>query len=314
MSEFLTAREGPLNGTILAHVVSHLEPDGAGLLPGGEELPDEDPGSLNEIRWSPGAWDGMVTHHFNSSPDEGNNAVAISELITRTIRSGFRAEHFDALCELASSEKYISSIVGVLTAVNSSEALTGEGIRELGRRLVRHGRHREPVKLGISLLGLLTDDLDRKLLLTVGRHEEFTLYSAIAISVIEPADSRDQALLTLARSVNGWGRIHALERLADSREPKVHEWMLREGYRNTVMVEYTAGIVATTAGLADALENPAADDQLIDAAIEILSALANGGPVQGMDGYAEAPRALELLIAHVERRTPRLPDSQQSRT
>ncbi|MDR6688253.1 hypothetical protein J2Y41_003839 [Arthrobacter sp. 1088] len=307
ISELIAVREGPLEGTILAHILAHLDPDGSGLIPGGEDLPDAESGSLNEIRWAPGAWEGILTHGFGISSDE-ETAAAMSGLISRNILRGFRAEDFDALYGLARSKEFIFSYIDVLSTVSSSHALSGAGIRQLGRRLVREGQHREPVKLGIALLGLIGDNADRELLLTLGRHEEFTLYCAIAISNVEPPDSRDKVLLSMAKSVEGWGRVHAVERLEGSTNPEVQERMLSDGYRNIVGSEYTAYIVATTGKPAEALANPDVTLHLLDAAAEILGALSNdaGPPVQRMDDYLEGPLALERFITHVEQHGPRL--------
>lgn len=307
LSEVIAGREGPREGTILAHILAHLDPSGSGLLPGGEELPDTEPAGLNEIRWSPGAWEGTVIHGFGVGSDE-ETARSLSGLIAQTILNGFRTEDFEALYDLAKSKDFIFSYFEVLSTVSSSPTVSAAGIRELGRRLAREGQHREPVKLGISLLGLISDNADRELLLTLGRHEEFTLYCAIAISNVEPEESRDKTLLMLGRKVDGWGRIHAIERLEGSVDQEVQEWMLSDGYRNVVGSEYTAWIIATTAKLADALDNPAVTPQLLDAAAEILGALSNdsGPPCPRMDVYADGPHALEHFLTHIEQRGPTL--------
>lgn len=44
-----------------------------------------------------------------------------------------------------------------------------------------------------------------------GAHEEFTLYSAVAVSNGLPDPEAE--LWALAASVDGWGRIHCVERL-----------------------------------------------------------------------------------------------------
>jgi hypothetical protein len=300
----LAARQVPADGTILAHIVSHLHPSGTGLLPGGEDLPDEEPSSSNDVRWSPGALGTARTHHSGTAlHDEA--AKALSGLVIPMLKDGYQTEQFIELCELAGTQDLISAVDGVLEAVRVS-GVSLNRVRELGQRLARQGCHRGPVKLGVGLLGLLPGNPERELLLTLGRHEEFTLYSAVAISNAEPADSKDQVLLSLAGSVNGWGRIHAVERLAGSADPDVQTWMLREGYRNKVMIEHTAYTAATTGKLAEALADPAADDELIDAAGEILSALAKQGPGPGIDEYTDGPAAVERFLGHVERSNLRL--------
>jgi len=65
------------------------------------------------------------------------------------------------------------------------------------------------VKLGISLMGMLNvgDREDcRKAIITLGKYEEFTLYSLYAVS--EWADA-DRIALDYARNLKGWGKKHA---------------------------------------------------------------------------------------------------------
>ena len=73
------------------------------------------------------------------------------------------------------------------------------------------------------------DHRDRELLLLLGSLEDLTLYAAVALTRSQP-DS-DQALFDLARRVAGWGRIHAVGRLAGTQDPQIKAWLLRHGFR-----------------------------------------------------------------------------------
>jgi hypothetical protein len=291
--------------TILAHIEAHLEPGGVELTAGAEELPDTKPRGPNEIGWSAGAWDGVVTHHVGRAESE-DLADEVFVLIRRTIGRDFRSADFGKLYELIRAEDVIAVIDKVLVKVRAS-GLPVSGIRALGQRLAAEGRHREPVKLGIALLGLVNGDPDRDLLLTLGRHDEFTLYAAVAIANTEPDAARDSTLMSLAKSVNGWGRVHVIERLRDTTDPSVKDWILRGGFRNGVMAEYTAYIAATTGGLAAALRSDEIDDELMDSSGEIIGALICGGPAEDIYDYADGPLAVERFVSHVERRPHRLP-------
>jgi hypothetical protein len=113
--------------------------------------------------------------------------------------------------------------------------------------------------------------------------------------------------MSLAKSVNGWGRVHVIERLRDTTDPDVKDWILRGGFRNGVMAEYTAYIPATTGGLAAALRSDQIDDELMDFSGEIIGALICGGPAEDIYDYADGPLAVERFVSHVERRPHRLP-------
>jgi hypothetical protein len=136
--------------------------------------------------------------------------------------------------------------------------------------------------------------LDRAL----GRHDEFTLFCAIALA--NAAENSEESLWSLARNVCGWGRIHVVERLARTANPAIKDWLLREGFRNSVMYEYLAGICAKAGGLLAALSEPHVDRELLTSAGEMIRALISGGPVESIDHYEDAQPVLELFLTHME--------------
>jgi hypothetical protein len=170
----------------------------------------------------------------------------------------------------------------------------------VGYRLATESGYRNSVKFGIVLLGLGRSPANRDVLMILGRHDEFTLFSGVALVNTEP--DADGALWELAKDVTGWGRIHLVERLKNTTRQEIKNWILREGFRNDIMNEYLAFIAATTGELAGALEVEALDDGLLNAACDIVTALIIGGPAEGIDDYAAAPVALDRLLRHLESR------------
>jgi len=160
---------------------------------------------------------------------------------------------------------------------------------QLARYLTLRSAHREAVKFGTLLIGFVgsSDDLDT--LQIVGANEEFTLYSAIAISRVAP--DPEQALWEIAKRVRNWGRIQLVQRLKDTKNSDIQGWMLREGFRNGVMDEYLACICARTGRLDKALKQKPVDDALLDGAADIIHALIMGGPGEDIDDYAQAADA-----------------------
>jgi hypothetical protein len=115
----------------------------------------------------------------------------------------------------------------------------------------------------------------------------------------------DLTLWSLACLVTGWGRIHIIERLAETSDEQIKAWMLREGYRNDIMQEYTALICAKTGELLAALRRPEPDDKLLTGAGSILTALIAGGddgPFAGMESYEDGAEATELYLRHLQAR------------
>jgi hypothetical protein len=80
------------------------------------------------------------------------------------------------------------------------------------------------------------------------------------------------------------------------------EWMLREGYQNEIMHEYTAFICAKTGDLLAGLRRPDPDERLLKGAGSILTALirGRGGPSAGIEAYAEGAEATELYLTHLQ--------------
>lgn len=132
--------------------------------------------------------------------------------------------------------------------------------------------------------------------MTLGRHEEFTRYAAVALAARGDAE-RD--LFALAKAVDGWGRIELVERLADTHDETIKAWMLREGYKNSVMYEYLAYTCATAGGLRAALASERVDPELLAGAGDLIVALINGGPAEDINDYADGAAVAELYLKHL---------------
>jgi len=190
----------------------------------------------------------------------------------------------------------------VLAELVGSGDLEPDRFHALAMFLVCSAPDREVLKLGISMLGVLVGCDERETLLSVGRHEEFTLFAAVALS--STLESPGAALWTLARGVRAWGRIHAVERLGESDDPEIQAWLLREGFKNEVMDEYLVHVCAVAGDLAGALEADIIDDALLEGAAGLLGGLLSVGPTESIEDYDQAPQAstgyLRHLVRHIE--------------
>ena len=161
------------------------------------------------------------------------------------------------------------------------------------RWLVREARHRGPLKLGIALLSVSGGADDVVTIETLAAHGEFTEYCTVALMNLLP-DPVD-ALWDVARSMNGRGKIDAVERLAPlvGDRPDIRRWLLTDGCENTDgCLGYTC---ATAGGLADALRGDV-DDELLDGACTIVSDLCMDGPDQDIDDYEHGPAVVRRLL------------------
>jgi hypothetical protein len=168
---------------------------------------------------------------------------------------------------------------------------------ELGRYLTLKSGHREAVESGLTLIGLVGAEQDLENLIIIGKNEEFTLFAAVALAHV--SSEPEQEVWKLAKSVRNWGRIQTVERLKGTKDPKIHAWLLREGFRNGVMDEYLACICARTGRLHEALKQRSVDDALLDGAADMIHALITGGPAEGIDDYAEAVDACEAYVENL---------------
>ncbi len=273
-------------------VVAHVDARGR-LEDSGMTLPDENPRG-DGIRWAAGAMDGVFGHHVSGGNATGK-AAELTRLIVAVTSKRPSRRRLTKLYQAVSAESALDSIdelVEELVRVKASAA----GVHAVGRWLAETASHRNATKVGLALLGAsgVHDAID--IVRILGAHEEFTLYAAVALC--NGTENHESELWALARSVEGWGRIECVDRLRETTNPEVKDWILREGFRNSIMYEYLAYAAATTGNLRAAL---AADDdrELLTAAGEILDALIAGGPAEDIDDYADAAEAVSLYLGRM---------------
>lgn len=266
-------------------------------------LPDDEQHQKGGLRWAAGALDGVMGRHTQVE-DERLRAKQIVKAV-RDLLGQTTPGHLEHLTRLLTRAPVLGVLDDVLAELVGNGELDPDRFHELALFLVRAAPDREVVKLGISMLGVLVGCDERETLLTIGRHEEFTLFSAVALA--STLESADRELWTLAKSVRGWGRIHAVERLSDTSDPEIRAWLVRDGFRNDVMDEYLAHTCAVAGDLAGALEADIVDDPLIDGAAGIFAALLNGGPAEDIEDYEDAPRAAAAYLRHLARRPEHRP-------
>ena len=272
---------------------AQVEADGAQLSP----LPDEELHQRGGLRWAAGALDGVMGRHAQVE-DERLRAKQIVKAVRDLLGSATPA-HLEHLTRLLTRAPVLGVLDDVLAELVGNGELDPDRFHELALFLVRTAPDREVVKLGISMLGVLVGCDERETLLTIGRHEEFTLYCVVALA--STLEDSDRELWQLAQGARGWGRIHAVERLSDTSDPEIRAWLVRDGFRNDVMDEYLAHSCAVGGDLAGSLEADIVDDPLLDGAAGIFSALLNGGPAEDIEDYEAAPRAAAAYLRHLAR-------------
>ncbi|KQV47467.1 MULTISPECIES: hypothetical protein [unclassified Duganella] len=267
-----------------------------GLPEAAYELPDDDivnSRSGSKLRWAAGALDGAFGHHTSDSASA--DVVAIHDVLLSAARSP-TADNLKTLYDMLAADNALRTVDPLLQNIRGTANVPVDRLRALARWLATESPDRGAVKFGIALLGLFAPAEDTDLLVTLGLHEEFTLYSVVALGSTLSADEVETAWWQIAQRVHGWGRIHIVERLANTQRADIRSWLLREGYKNSVMYEYLAYSCATGGNLLGALESENIDDALLTGAGEIIEALINGGPAEDISYYDDGYKAVPLYV------------------
>jgi hypothetical protein len=266
------------------------------------ELPDEPPDDGRTIRWSAGALDGVVARHGDATV-EAERGAALAELIQHA--AGGDDDARSALYEAARADGIVFALDEALDAL-ARAGVPAEPVAELARRIAAEAVHREPLKLAISLLGRAGDERDVDLLETVARHDEFSLVAGVALATV--LDDPIQAWWRVGCGAAGWGRVEAVDRLADMADElpdDVRGWLLRHACRTAALPDHVAYACARAGRLQTALER-LVDDELLDGACAILSALVSGGPAEDMDDYEPGPSVAVTVLDLLADRAPNL--------
>lgn len=291
--------------SIYEHIRDHLPVDGPGLLPGGERLPDDGFTPDGGRRLAPGAADSLSNQPiFLQARSEETGAIltALEELSRRPSVKNRR--HLEALVR---GRRCIRVIDPLLEAMRGESRIDQAALYPELRRMLLETHWREVAKLCIALLGLYREASDVALLRTFARHEEFTLFVAVAVGNIltDPVS----CWLEMAQAVNGWGKVHLVGRLVKHAEwPEVRYWLLRHGCANTVDDNLLAHVIATSCRLDQALDRPVVDAELLEGGRRILNGLVEAGPAPGLDAYPEGAWACLYWVRALEGRASRLPE------
>ena len=264
------------------------------------ELPDEPPDDGRTIRWSAGALDGVVARHGDSTL-ETERGAALAELIEHAATGAPDARR--ALYEAARADGIVFALDEALDAL-ARAGVPAEPVAGLAREIAAEALHREPLKLAISLLGRAGDEHDVPLLETVARHDEFSLVAGVALAGV--LDDPVQAWWRVGSLASGWGRVEAIDRLAeldDALPDEVRGWLLRDACLTAELPDHVAYECAVAGRLESALDG-LVDDELLDGACAILSALATGGPSEDMDEYEPSPRVAVTVLDLLAGRPP----------
>jgi hypothetical protein len=261
------------------------------------DLPDEKPTNENEIRWAPGLLDSMYgAQDSNESKLKVEELVKLLKHVSEYGDKKSKANFYQLITET-------DSIIGIIDdflekAINSSLPINPY-LFEFSKDLAFKTNHRNSVKVGVAIIGICKGKSVLNEIKIIGLHDEFTLFSIVAISNI--SDDVVNDFWETAKKVDGWGKIHIVERLAKMKLPNaVKNWLIIDGYKNSIMYEYLAYTCAVNGNLHDIIKQETIDTSTFKASAEIIAALIAGGPAEDISHYQFASILIENFVRHAK--------------
>lgn len=271
---------------IYEYIKQNLDESGY-LKDGYVSLPDMGDMTFNEGEsWVPGAYEGTILRSEYSLKKPALVNLRIANVIKKYIKNPSES-NFAKMTENLSKNAAISIVDPVVSFLANADK---EKLRAAALDLIFRSTMREPLKVGISLLGQCGTEEDLPVLKALASHEEFTLYAAVAIRNIY--SEYNSILLELLDRLKGWGKIATLYELDYDREES-RFYVLTKGCRNEIGLSYLSNVCAIKGRLADnlekAVESKAHVNEFYKGACDIFYGLLEMHPVN--DTIAEYPDA-----------------------
>jgi hypothetical protein len=247
----------------------------------------------NRLRWVAGGLDGALGHHASPQSEE-ESQKQIWQKFMHYVKLPAPAER-EALYQSLIQGHALANVDNLLRQIRANrEQIDINPVYQLSMWLMRNSTHSNGCKFGIAIAGLLSSASKSDEVLTLGKHDEFSLYAAVAIC--NNSEDPNADLWQLAKCVQGWGRIQLVERIKSVTDPELQKWLVLEGFRNNVMYEYLAYHCAVEGDLLGQLKSKSVDDPLITSASDIISALIIGGPAESIQDYQPAIELLKIYL------------------
>lgn len=297
----LRQRQAAEPPSIFEHIRAHVRSDVPGLTEGGEELPDEAVFNEGGIRFAPGALEGAFVRYAESHDDDAAVERLHSALVALANRPGTRTR--EQVRELFREGDVRVRVDGLTSRLSAFPPKNPATLYDELRGIFLKSGHRDEVKYAMALMSTYRRSEDADLFRVIGRHEEFTLYAAVAISNIVEDPVREW--LELLPHVSGWGRTELSELILREPQPEpVREKLVRDslGIGNALML-------AQRCRLHELLARSEIDDELLTRGREIIDSLVwSWDSSSVLTDYEHAGEASEHLVRHLSGRGPDLDD------
>lgn len=295
-NESFEFKEWKTDNSILNFLTINLDSNG-NLIENAKDLPDEKKDD-NMVKFAPGLMDAM----FGASESE-DSKEQIKELLNLVKKIATKGDKFSEQ-EFYRIVSENQSVIGIIDEFLQDLVLESLPIEpylfQFAKDLSTKTDKRNAVKFGIAILGLCQNKAVISDIKTLGLHDEFTVYSAIAIANL--SDNAENDLWDLAKRVDGWGKIQIVDRLAQpDLDEQIKEWLLFDGYKNSIMYEYLAFTCALHGELHKRLESQNISYKLFKSASDIIHALIEvNNPSEDISSYTYAASVIENFLRHAK--------------
>ena len=295
--EPIEVREWRTDNSILKFLFSNLDNKG-NLSETAHDLPDEKKDD-EKIRFAAGLMDAMFG--ADDSDDSKKRVAELLKHLKKIATKGDKISEQEFYRLITENEGVIGIIDEFLQAIVNEALPIQPYLFNFAKDLATRTDKRNAVKFGIAILGLCQNKSVLNEIKILGLHDEFTVYSTIAIANL--SDNAEYDLWELAQKVDGWGKIQLVDRLArpELKEP-IKDWLILDGYKNSIMYEYLAYTCATNGELHKKLESEQIENKLFKSASDIIEALiAIGGPAEDITSYPFASQVIQDFIRHAKK-------------
>lgn len=297
-------KEWKTENSILKFLSSNLGGKG-NLAETANDLPDEIRDD-NTIRFAPGLMDAMLG--TDESDDSKNRITELTKHLKRIATKGDKISEQEFYRLITENNGVVGIIDDLLQSIFHNALPIQPYLFNYARDLTTKTDKRNAVKIGIAILGLCQNKSVINEIKILGLHDEFTVYSTVAIANL--SDNADNDLWDLAKKVDGWGKIQLVDRLAKPELTKpIKDWLIYEGYKNSIMHEYLAYTCATNGELHIKLESEHIEHKLFKSASDIINALiVEHSPAEDITTYPFASQVIQAFIRHARKQATDISD------
>lgn len=193
------------------------------------------------------------------------------------------------------NDEYISSYGAELLYYLQEEPLNKQRLEEEMLWFLDKAAHREVVKFALVVLSLTDVTAHREKLMTIAKHEEFTMFALIALNQLK--DDIHSILWELANELNGWGKVAVMHSM-DAITLEEKSWFLEQRFNEAEMNEAVALLVAETAELDVLLSNTKIDNETFSHINNVIYSLLQRDVYNNriIDDYSYAPIVLKRYL------------------